>query len=173
MVCCELFQSEEFSLVSVLCMWTCSSPVIFERNSGFSLKALAHTDMDLLLLFPQYAEHKFGSSVMHAQFVLPNALNWPRWNSHQTSSLMDSNSSVFEYLFLHLIWSTFKSVFLVNGCPEHYLFSAEVTLLLNLKNTQTPHCLPSNSPFSILKAKFVSYILYFQQSCAEFFWSRK
>jgi hypothetical protein len=27
----------------------------------------------LLLLFPKYAEHKFGSSRMHVQFVLQNA----------------------------------------------------------------------------------------------------
>jgi hypothetical protein len=61
-------------------------------------------------------------------------------------------------------WFTFKSLFLVKGCTERSLFSAEVTLLLNLKYTQNSHCLPSNSPFNILKAKFDSYILYFQQS---------
>ena len=102
----ELFWSEDFSLVSVLCMWTVhsSSHVFFERNSEFSLKALAaYLDMDLLLLlFPEYAEHKFGSSAMHVQFVLQNALNWPRWNYHQTA-LRKSNSCIFEDPFLQLI----------------------------------------------------------------------
>jgi hypothetical protein len=105
----ELFESEDFNMVSVLCMWTIhsSSPVILERNSEFSLKAMAFLNMDLiLLLFAEYEEHKFGSSAMHVQFVLQNALNCPRWNYHQTSSLMDSNSSIFKDLF-----PTFKSVF--------------------------------------------------------------
>ena len=153
------------SLVSLLCMWTVhsSSPVFFERNSLFPLKALAYLNVDLLLLlFPEYAEHKFGSSAMHVQFVLQNALNWPRWNYHQTSVLR-TLILVFSRIY-SFTWSTFKYLFPIKGCTERSLFSAQVTLLLNLKYTQNSHCLPSNSPFNILKTKFDSYILYFQQS---------
>lgn len=173
MVCCELFQSEEFSLVSVLCIWTCSSPVIFERNYGFSFKALAHTDMDLLLpLFPQCAEHKFGSSVMHVLFVLENALNWPKWNFHQTSNLMDSNSSVFKYLFLHLIH--------IQICFSSQWVSWALTVFswghtaVELRKHSNPPLFAFQRSFQHSESKicFIHVVL-LAVICAEFFWNRK
>ena len=102
-----LFHSEDVSLVSVLYMWTIHSSLCL----WLSLKGI--------LGFPWRPWHMlmwisfcccFLSlqstdivTVQLIQFVLQNALNWPRWNSQHISNLTDGHSSVFEDMLLYLV----------------------------------------------------------------------
>jgi hypothetical protein len=70
---------------------------------------LSRADMILLLLLTQQVLQKFGSNQVHVQVAFKSDLNRTKWDSQNIMNFKDSNSSVFEEQFFHMvhifIWS--------------------------------------------------------------------
>jgi hypothetical protein len=67
------------------------------------LKVLVSADVTLLLNLIQQVEHEFGGNLMRVQIVFANTWNAAIYNSQHVGSFLNSDSSIFEDVFLHLI----------------------------------------------------------------------
>jgi hypothetical protein len=94
----------------------------------------ALSGMCLALPVTELQGHTFSGSLIHFQSAISEC---SKLSQIKFPTCQDLHRLIL--LFLEtgsLIWSTFSSVLLIEGCSKCWPFSAEVTLLCTLKTTQ-------------------------------------
>jgi len=169
----ELFESEDCSLVSVLCQST--------DHRLFSLKGILsfpwrpwHTLMWISSCCCFLNMQSTNLAAVQCTFGLSHRML--RIGPDEITTKPAASRTVISYFHSSIpsLDPRLNLFFLVKGCTECSLFSAQVTLLLNLRYTQNSLCLPSNSPFQHSENKiwFIHSVLSADKS-ATFFWGRK